>query len=110
MKVRNGFVSNSSSSSFIMYGTMITIPQSMRDNYDKLDEFYEEMDAKYTKEYMGNTLVVGCPIMREVENESIQMLEVPDVNKVDGLIKLCAKYDIDISNNKFGFVAGAGEC
>jgi len=93
-----------------MYGTIITIPQSLRDNYEKLEEFYDEMDEKYSKEFMGSTVVVGSSIMREIENESIKMLEVPNSEIIDDLIAVCAKYDIDISNNKFGFIAGAGEC
>jgi len=80
MKIRNGFVSNSSSSSFVVRGIKLTIYdlakclnikneefEEIEDDYDKFeffsnkldDEFRIEADGNYFGEKDYNTLIVG---------------------------------------------------
>jgi hypothetical protein len=73
MKVRNGFVSNSSSSSFVLgYGKVLdqdALEQYLWDNDLEIDDYYLKMwdddyDAKYSTQYdlsCTNTTVVTIP-------------------------------------------------
>lgn len=51
MKIRNGFVSNSSSSSFVIYGVMLEVSRLTNDGQFRLDEYLAER-ALYSN---GNT-------------------------------------------------------
>lgn len=42
MKIRNGFVSNSSSSSFVIYGVMLEVSGATNDGKSRLDEYLAE--------------------------------------------------------------------
>lgn len=65
MKIRSGFVSNSSTSSFLVYGTVI--------DYTKLEKLLE---AKYGED---------CEIYEVLENEGLEQYSETDYGNVVGV-------------------------
>ena len=56
MKIRNGFVSNSSSSSFLMVGLKVDMPDNMPDFLAKLLGITEEELENQAKEYFNESI------------------------------------------------------
>jgi len=93
MKIRSGFVSNSSSSSFVVRGIKLTIYElakflnikdeefdNIEDDYDKFEffsnkidnDFSVEVDGNYFGEKDYNTLIVGESLGRLDDGEVIE--------------------------------------
>jgi len=109
MKIREGFVSNSSSSSFILRGTKLStediiktlnIQQEELDDFDDEYERYEFLDGKlegFSVETNGNyfgdrdyeTLIVGESLGRLEDGEAVELKEyTPEDNQ-----KLIEKFE-----------------
>jgi len=110
MKIRNGFVSNSSSSSFIIRGTKLStdkiietlnvsqeeIDNCNKDEYEiyellseKLNDFSIEVDGNYFGERDYNTLIVGEDLGYLQDGE---VTELPDRTKEKD-VKLIKKFE-----------------
>jgi hypothetical protein len=78
MKIRNGFVSNSSSSSFVLVGIKLS-QEEVEAKYDDLDNFYNEkfFDTLYDDYsgsfYAGNELVFSSD---NIENTEIELKDL----------------------------------
>jgi hypothetical protein len=84
MKIRNGFVSNSSSSSFIIYGTKLSVNKlNEMMNIDIVDDEYDydaidnnlskkikNTDLKYYIEYENGTIYIGRSWSNIKDNET----------------------------------------
>ena len=94
MKIRSGFVSNSSSSSFILYGIRIPneeVPKSLK--YGKIDAVDD-----------GNYRLLGKKIMIDVEESCIKELTTENHNEI---VHILSQLGINTDNKKFSFFAGS---
>lgn len=104
MKIRNGFVSNSSSSSFILYGANVTLNESMDENE------YEKCQAQFTIIDDDKWFLIGSTIMSDVENYNIKKIDLSDAEKSDLNNKITSflnDNNIGFSNIEFGMFAGS---
>jgi hypothetical protein len=82
MMLRNGFVSNSSSSSFVVYGTQLKLEDLIKkfpdtwkdygegDEYDFVEFLFENFEYYYDSDYDEGTIYVGNPYISIGENET----------------------------------------
>jgi len=97
MKIRCGFVSNSSSSSFCLFGDCIetSVLRSLgKDEYDDIDDMLQGFDLGYTHgiENYYNQICIGLSPRSMKEDETLREFR----NRVQESIKLFyEKYDIE---------------
>ena len=113
MKVRTGFVSNSSSSSFIMYGAKIKNNDKLQEEYwdnspDNIDCDFGEDDDGEESIWIGKTLATG------LEDECPTKIDFPtpvEMEKIKSdVIEYCSKYKIKVPAKSFGIYAGNLRC
>ena len=106
MKVRTGFVSNSSSSSFIIQGYMIDskqIPAEISKDFYSITHSVKGMDSKVD----GDDYYIGKILMDGVEEESVQQLDVKPIKNIKPIIEKFLKDNkIEINESNFGIYAG----
>ena len=106
MKVRTGFVSNSSSSSFIIQGYMIDskqIPAEISKDFYSITHSVKGMDSKVD----GDDYYIGKILMDGVEEESVQQLDVKPIKNIKPIIEKFLKDNkIEINESNFGIFAG----
>jgi hypothetical protein len=74
MKIRSGFVSNSSSSSFAVIGACLSrrdISKELRDKlYDEQDDIvvYEDCEFEYGYKHSGDVIVVGMSMSKFIDS------------------------------------------
>lgn len=104
MKVRQGFVSNSSSSSFIMYGVKVKQPRS-ENKYDELTNLIDDSELSYEVE--DGNLYIGKHIADIDDGVSkISLSDDESVKVVETIIEICDKVGIKPKENDFGIYAG----
>ncbi len=126
MKVRAGFVSNSSSSSFVVYGVELS-ESILKKIEDKLDEKHDLYDELYNLESSLKLKDVVFYSDTDFENDLIG-ISIADIHsdgdatkakkslveldkQADKLIeKLKEKYDIEINKDDFQIYAGTRSC
>ena len=96
MKIRSGFVSNSSSSSFVLYG--VKIPQNEIAEETRLNGVDCIEDGRFN--IIGKTLAHGIEDMEKTEI-------APDEETLEEKIKkILSSYCVDMSEKKFGLFVG----
>lgn len=104
MKMRNGFVSNSSSSSFIMYGVEIEVEPEIREAIE------EDSDFNMLTQYSEGTLYIGKKLMYGVEDHYPTAIKAPTGDEKQQIettiINVCKKHDIEIKPEDFEIYAG----
>lgn len=87
MKIRMGFVSNSSSSSFCLLGASVYDPQKQEEFVDILDSLLHRDLAYYQTYDDGQFLVVGTPIDYIDENKTIKELKKDVAERLNKTLK-----------------------
>lgn len=103
MKVRNGFVSNSSSSSFILYGVKIKTPKS-ESKHNALTDMIDESDLSY--EIDDGYIYIGKHLADIDDGVTKITLDAESVKIVDMIIDICEKADIKPKETDFAIYAG----
>lgn len=104
MKFRSGFVSNSSSSSFILYGARIKQDTSMD------EEFFDKCNEIFGTVHDGNYILIGSTIMSDVESYNIKKIDLSDIEKSElnnNIIDFLTEHKIAVSDIEFGTFAGS---
>ena len=103
MKVRNGFVSNSSSSSFILYGVSIKVHENVR---SLVETAISGNSNLYVCRYFDdrNSMLIGR-YLGEVDR-NISRLGVEDIEQIQKeVIELFEKFEIKVDKNDFGVIS-----
>lgn len=90
MKIRNGFVSNSSSSSFVLLGVNMSLTDEEKDILDDLDT--KELEYEYGRDELSDYVIGLCPdyldeIKTIIENKQIILDRINDYLNKDLSIK-----------------------
>ena len=103
MKIRNGFVSNSSSSSFIMYGVSIKVHTNVRSLVESsikansnlyISRFYNDRDSMLVGRYLGDV------------ERNVARFDSADIEKIqEEVIKLFDKFEIKVEKKDFGVIS-----
>jgi hypothetical protein len=85
MKIRNGFVSNSSSSSYLIYGWTIPIPDDKDDFRELLEELnvYIEEDIKHWHDKLKELLYVSCSSENIIISEGLDKIIYGNYMEID---------------------------
>lgn len=103
MKIRNGFVSNSSSSSFIAVGFTKDDIEATVDTSGFTDQ---EWDQYYDKFYIDSN-TFGKIIDTEIEYSSIKSISFEELNKcIEEVIQKAKEYNIEIDHSRIRFLYG----
>ena len=100
MKIRSGFVSNSSSSSFVLYG--VKIPQNEIAEETRLNGFDCIEDGRFY--LIGKTLAYG------IEDMKITEITPDEETLKENIKELLSSYGVDMSEKKFGLFVGNDYC
>jgi len=106
MKIRNGFVSNSSTSSFLIWGCIAedkNIPKELFDQYDSRFELMDEIRSKTSSELSywlppTESIYLGVPWSRVKDDETGRQFK----DRVEKLIKDFYETHGFIDEPKFG--------
>jgi len=109
MKIRNGFVSNSSSSSFVVYGVKITDDEETKiNNFEGLtieDDryFFDGEQDGYIIGLSGGGLSDGevCKLKNFTEEDKVKLIEKLKLNGIERKIEDIHYYVQYISNDNY---------
>ena len=106
MKIRNGFVSNSSSSSFVMYGAKIKLSESKSEEFfDLIDDteltHYEQEDDGVTYVFIGEDVIDLDDGIVKVEFQKINQDEVKEK-----VLKFLEPLKIKVPKSAFAMYGG----
>lgn len=92
MKIRSGFISNSSSSSFVIIGVKVNEKDIVGDSGEDLWEFMEDKNYDYVNfDYDGDEYVVGVRLARQDSDEVFMEEKEWDVNEVNSKVDAIKK-------------------
>ena len=101
MKIRNKFVSNSSSSSFCIMGVSVS-----NETYEKVDAAWTDknrfLDAQCSISDGGDEVYIGAYPYRMKEDETLSQFKQRIVDEAKN------KFDIDIEKNELGWIIDGG--
>ena len=107
MKIRNGFVSNSSSSSYIIYGFFTEdLPEEVADKYDEIkwDEFEDNVYG-YDSDICGEC-IEGWEDCTTVDTDKmISRINQADLYRKELQDKFKKVFDYDLPDEVFKFIA-----
>ena len=100
MKIRSGFVSNSSSSSFVLYG--VKIPQN---------EIAEETRL-YGVDCIedGRFYLIGKTLAHEIEDMRITEITPDEETLKENIKEILSSNGVDMTDKKFGLFVGNDYC
>ncbi len=98
MKIRMGFVSNSSTSSFLMYGVNLSDRAEMRDFFEERWDICRDLSIDFVRAYedeyyMGRSLkrIKDEQTFKEFKSETIELVK-----------KFLSEHKIKVEDNEFG--------
>ena len=100
MKIRSGFVSNSSSSSFVLYG--VKIPQNEIAEETRLNGVDCIEDGRF--------YLIGKTLAHEIEDMKITEITPNEETLKENIKEILSSYGVDMSEKKFGLFVGNDYC
>ena len=100
MKIRSGFVSNSSSSSFVLYG--VKIPQNEISEETRLNGVDCIENGKF--------YLIGKTLAHEIEGMEITEITPNEETLKETIKEILSSSGIDMSGKKFGLFVGNDYC
>ena len=102
MKIRSGFVSNSSSSSFVLYG--VKIPQNEIEISE--EDCLKGVDCIED----GRFYLIGKTLAHEIEDMKITEITPNEETLKENIKEILSSYGVDMSEKKFGLFVGNDYC
>ena len=100
MKIRSGFVSNSSSSSFVLYG--VKIPQNEIAEETRLNGVDCIEDGRF--------YLIGKTLAHEIEDMRITEITPDEETLKENIKEILSSNGVDMTDKKFGLFAGNDYC
>lgn len=99
MKIRTGFVSNSSASSFLMYGVYVSDKPNITELYDDLYEECQDLKIDFELAYAGEYRYVGRSLKKIKDEQTFREFKEETRKIVQALL---SKHDINVEDGEFG--------
>lgn len=100
MKIRSGFVSNSSSSSFVLYG--VKIPQNEIAEETRLNGVDCIEDGRF--------YLIGKTLAHEIEDMRITEITPDEETLKENIKEILSSNGVDMTDKKFGLFVGNDYC